>query len=108
MSPFSDLVAGVDRAAQAALGGETITYAPAVGVPVQVTGIFDSQFVLAKGDAHAGVEATGPAIFLRLADLPVDPDVDDPTLTIRGRNYRVIERLRDDLGGIVLVLRSIA
>lgn len=104
---FSDLVEAADRAAMASLGGEIVTYTPQSGEPVQITGIFDAQFSLAKGDVLAGVETLGPAIFFRFSDLPVDPENDDPTLTIRGINYRVIERRPDDLGGIVLALRTI-
>lgn len=104
---FDTLVAQVDRAAQSLLGGELVTYAPAVGVPVSVTGIFDANYVLAKGSAHAGVEALGPAVFFRLEDLPVDPENDEPILTIRSVAYRVLERRPDDMGGIVLALRKI-
>ncbi len=109
---FSALVAAADRAAQAALGGETVTYTPTVGAPppaaVQVTGIFDEQYVLAKGSAEAGVEALGPAVFLRLEDLPTDPEDDEPAITIRSVDYRVIERRPDGIGGIVLALRRSA
>lgn len=72
-----------------------------------VKGIFDEQYVLAKGDAEAGVEARGPAVFFRLADLPDDPEDDDPTLTIRGVDYRVVERRPDGMGGVVLALRKV-
>ena len=105
---FFDLVAKADRAAIALLGGEVVTYKPLVGLAVPVTGIFDSQFVLVKGDAMAGVEAAGPAVFFRLSDLPVDPELDTPTLTIDGLVYRVVERMPDGLGGIVLTLRLVS
>lgn len=104
---FADLVTAADRAAQVALGGELVTYAPEVGAPVEVTGIFDEQYVLAKGSAEAGVETLGPAVFLRLEDLPEDPEDDEPTVTIRGVEYRVVERRPDGLGGIVLALQRI-
>jgi len=104
---FEDAVLAADRAAMSLLGGQLVIYAPAVGAPVTITGIFDKVFVLAKGDAKGGVEASGPAVFFRREDLPVDPEVDDPTLTIGGVAYRVIERMPDDIGGIVLALRSI-
>lgn len=107
---YSDDVEALDRAAMASLGGEAITYTPTVGspppAPVSVTGIFDANFALAKGGANAGVEALVPAVFFRLSDLPTDPNVDDPTLTIRGNVYRVIERMPDDQGGIVLIVRT--
>ena len=45
-------------------------------------------------------------MFFRFSDLPVDPEDDEPTLTIGGVAYRVIERMPDDMGGIVLVIRK--
>lgn len=111
---FDDLVAAADRAAMAALGGVTVTYRPSADVVVTVVetelvGIFDAQYVLAKGSAEAGVETLGPAVFFRLEDLPEDIDLeeDEPTLTIRGVEYRVIERRPDGMGGIVLALRTV-
>lgn len=107
MSPFGDLMAMVDRAVQVNLGGASIVYRPSGGSPVPVIGVFDAQFVLAKGDAEAGVETLGPAVFLRLEDLPTDPEDDEPTLMINGVNYRVIERRPDGIGGVVLALRLV-
>lgn len=108
VSAFAALVEQVDRTAFDLLGGASVIYRPAIGAAVPVTGMFDEQYVLAKGDAHAGVEATlGPAFFARLADLPVDPEQDEPTLTIGQRDYHVIERKPDGLGGILLVLRQV-
>lgn len=104
---FADLVAKMDRSAQSVLGGEPVTYDPSTGPPVVVTGIFDERYVFAKGDADAGVETLGPAVFFRLADLPEDPELDEPTLTIRDVDYRVIERRPDGMGGIVLALRKV-
>ncbi len=104
---FHELVAQADRAAQARLGGELVTYKPQSGPAVEVTGMFDEQYVLAKGTAEAGVETLGLAVFLRLEDLPTHPKDDKPTLTIRGVDYRVTERRPDGIGGIVLALRRI-
>lgn len=105
---FSDLVAAADRAAQKHLGGVAVSYHPEGGPPADVVGIFDEAYQLLKADAEAGVESSGPAVFLRLADLPVDPEDDEPTLVIAGASYRVVERRPDGLGGIVLVLRLAA
>lgn len=113
---YAGLVANADRAAQKLLGGELVTYTPQAGGPEEVTGIFDAQYVLVKGTAEAGVEARGPAVFLRLEDLPTDPEQDEPTITIHAAAnrpaelvgaYRVRERMPDDMGGIVLGLRKI-
>lgn len=108
---FADLIAVADVAVQAALAGdEVITYAPTDGVAVPVEGIFEAQYVLAKGSALAGVEALAPAVFLRRevrSALLVDPEDDDnPTVTVNTVPYRVIERRPDGVGGIVLVLRK--
>lgn len=106
---FEDLVAGIDRIAATALGGEPVIYRPSIEATVTVTGIFDENYTLAKGTAEAGVETLGPAVFLRLEDLPVDPDDDDDvTLEIREVEYRVVERRPDGMGGAVLQLRRIA
>lgn len=102
---FADLVAQTDRAAQEHLGGVTVSYAPAVGDAVEVVGIFDANFVLVRQGGESGVEQVGPVVWLRLADLPVHPDDDDPTLTIGGQDYTVREREPDSMGGIRLLLR---
>lgn len=104
---FVDLVTRIDRAVQRQLGGVSVIYRPELGAPVQVTGVFDAGYVLVEGSAEAGVEARDPSVFLQLADLPRDPDQDEPTLTIGGVDYRVIERKPDGIGGIVLVLRKV-
>jgi len=101
---FLDLVAAADRAAQDLLGGVTVSYAPEVREAVEVQGMFDERYVLVQASAHAGVEQTAPAVFLRLEDLPADPDDDEPLITIGAKTYRVRERQRDGLGGIRLLL----
>lgn len=107
---YDDLVRHSDRMVQSVLGGEVVTYASSVGSPIPVTGMFDSNYVLAKGDSLSGVEATVPAVSFRLEDLPIDPELEPdgfPTLTIRGESYRVIERRPDGMGLVVLVVRRI-
>ncbi|MES2170552.1 MAG: hypothetical protein V4479_07500 [Actinomycetota bacterium] len=115
---FGENVARIDRNAQHLLGGETVIYRPQFGMPVAVVGIFDDSFKLAGGSGanEAGVEARVPTVFLQLADLPVDPDLDNPILTIGGiatgnvmvggTDYRVVERLPADFGSVVLALRK--
>lgn len=107
MSAFDDLVAEMDRAVMAELGGEPVLYRPASGAAVTITGMFDAQYVLAQGDAEAGVGVAGPAVFLRLADLPTDPAIDEPILTIRGTDYHVNDPKPDGIGGILLTLRKV-
>lgn len=105
---FRDLVARADRAAVDHLGGDAVVYRPAIGNgdPVTVTGMFDANYLLVERD-ETGVEQRGPAVFLRLEDLPTHPDEDDPTLTILGADYDVRERRPDGLGGILLLLHLV-
>jgi hypothetical protein len=104
---FADAVAGLDRAVFGTLGGELVTYTPPGGPESgPLSGLFSEEYQLAKGTAEAGVETVGPAVFVRLADLPIDPHVDDASMTIGGVQYRVIEDRPDGMGGVVLVLRK--
>jgi len=121
---FAERVARVDRSVRRILGGEPVIYrigggggmfsaafsAAFAGAPaaheVVVTGIFDAQYVL-QADQTAGVCATAPAVFLQLADLPTDPEVDDPILTIRGVDYRVDHPETAGMGSVVLILRKV-
>lgn len=84
-----------------------LTYKPAAGAAVPVRGIFDANYELAKGSPEAGVSVRVPAVFLRKADLPSDPELDEPILTIAGIDYRVTEVQPDSLTGVVLILRKV-
>ncbi len=95
-------LAAADRAVLQQLGGPVL-YAPTVGEPVEVRGIFDAAYI--KTDAgEAGMVSSGPAVFLRLSDLPSDPEDDEPTITIGGVAYRVREPQKDGAGGVLLLL----
>jgi len=102
---FPDLLAGADRAALTVLGGPVV-YAAQYGAPVAVRGVFDAAYV--RTDALLGsASGSGPAVFLRLADLPSDPAIDvDPTVTVAGVEYRVRETRKDGMGGVVLLLNE--
>jgi len=104
---FADLVTRIDRAAQGFLGGSAVIYRSEFGAPVTVQGIFDASHVFVD-EGEAGVESYGPAVFVRLSDLPVDPSADaDTRVTIAGTEYRVIERKPDSMGGVMLRLHRV-
>lgn len=106
---FGDLLATADRAALGLLG-DLIRYAPQVGDPVDVRGVFDAQFQhpLGLGGARPpGEVVVGPAVFVHLADLPVDPTTDTPVVTVGGVGYRVREVHKDGQGGALLHLLKI-
>jgi len=98
------LVAAMDQVLVGLLGIAT-TYDPAVGAPVSVTGIFDAAYVRAEA-GEAGVSSSGPAVFYRLLDLPVDPEDDEPVITIAGVAYEVSVVQKDGQGGVLLRLHT--
>lgn len=101
---FPELVTAVDRAVQGHLGAVAVVYEPYLAPAVEVQGLFDANYVLVEGGA-VGVESTGPAVWLRLEDLPSDPREDENVkVTIGGTRYTVRERKADGMGGILLVL----
>lgn len=101
---FSDLLANVDRVVLSSFG-DPVTYFPADGDPVELTGVFDAEYVRPEL-GQPGVSTVSPAVFIRLSDLPgLDPVVDTQALVqINGLNYRIWEAKPDGQGGIYLIL----
>ena len=109
---FAALVEQVDRVTLKHFG-EPVVYTSGEGEAVTVKGIFDRNYVAVL----EGVESVGPAVFLRLADLPADPEDDDPRLEIGGMAgstspvgslYEPWRRIRDGLGGMRLLLHKVS
>lgn len=107
MTIFDEHIAAMDGVIITSRLAMNLLYKPASGPAVPVRGIFDANYELAKGNAEAGVSVLAPAVFLRKADLPTDPELDDPILTISGKDYRVVEVQPDSLTGVVLVLKLV-
>lgn len=102
---FPALLAVADRAVRQHLGGAVVYTAGAAagGGVATVDGVFDSVYVRQVA-GQPGVVSTGPAVFLRLEDLPSDPETDQPTITVDGRSYSVREPHKDGIGGVLLLL----
>lgn len=81
------------------------TYTPEDGAPVSVQGVFDAAYVRVDV-GEAGVSSSGPSVFYRLADLPADPELDEPTVAVNGVGYRVVEVKKDGQGGVRLLLHK--
>jgi hypothetical protein len=103
---FFDLVTATDRAVKGHLGGVPVLYAPAAGAVVEVTGIFHEDYQLVE-EGENGVSSLGPAVFLELADLPVDPRQDTPALTIAGFDYTVHEVRPAGMVSVLLLLHVV-
>ena len=99
---FTDLLATADRAVRKHLGG-SITYAPGVGSPVTVDGVFDAAYVIAES-GETGVST----VFLTLDDLPSNPDTDlSATVTVSGTTYSIRETKPDGQGGVLILLHVV-
>ena len=108
---FADNPARCDANVLGLLGSEAVTYAPAVGDPVEVFGIFDENYQLNEDGNTFGVEDAIPSVWLsaaQLALLPEDPRefASNPVLTIRGQDYTIRERPYDSLGGCRILLHE--
>lgn len=92
-----------DETTRDILGG-LVTYTPGVGTAVDVQGIFDAAHV--RVDAgEAGVTSAGPAVFLRLSELPSDPEVDgNARVAVSGTEYTPWSVEKDGQGGVLLRL----
>lgn len=102
---WSTLLGLADGAVSDAFG-ETVTYAPSEGEPVQVSGVFEAAYRLVE-TAEAGVSSTSPAVFFKLADLPANPEEDSPTITIGSSNYSIRECRKDGQGGVLILLHEV-
>jgi hypothetical protein len=94
-----DAAIGSLNAACLSAFGRQVTYQPAGGAPVTITGIVDSGSRLEENSP--GVYA---ALFVRLADLPQPPVCGDE-VEIEGTAYKVFEVEADAAGGARLALR---
>ncbi len=104
---FSQLVSNMDGACSALLGAP-LKYKPASGPEVEVPGIFDENYIDVKASTEHGFNTVGPAAFFRLADLPTDPRLDDPTITApNGKKYTVKAVMPDSMGAVVITLTKV-
>jgi hypothetical protein len=104
-----DFAAHLARADAAAVDhlGSVASYTPEGGEAVEVQGIFDAAYVLVDPGAGPGVSSCGPALFVRMADLPSDPREDEPSIEVAGVQYRVKEVRPDGQGGVLLLLSEV-
>jgi len=106
-----DFAAHIQRVDAVVMGGPTggpVIYTPGMGAAVNVRGVFDAIYV--KVDAgNTGVSGSGPAVFLRLSDLPSDPSDDvSARVTVAAVEYKVREAEPDGMGGVRLLLQVVA
>lgn len=101
---FPELLAGVDKIVRTKLGG-LVTYAPSTGDPVTVNGVFDASYDMVSV-GRAGVSGYAPAVFLTLSDLPSDPTIDTPAITVGSVEYKIREVKPDGLGGVWILLHE--
>jgi len=94
-----DAAMGALNAACLNVFGRQVTYRPAMGASVVVTGILETGARLEE-NAHG----TYALLFLRAADLPAPPERGDE-VQIDGATYKAFEVEADAGGGVKLALR---
>ena len=80
--------------------GRTVTYAPLVGAPFSVVGVFDAEGSRFNADGMQ-LEIASPQLGVRLADFALAPAQGD-SWEIDGVRYRVTDQLPDGQGGSML------
>jgi hypothetical protein len=106
---FSDLLAQVDAATTDHLGDD-ISYVPAVGDPVTISGIFDALYELVD-PRDPGVSMYAPAVGVRLVDLPANPaesssERQGARVVVGSKTYTIREAQPDGKGWVVLILQE--
>lgn len=105
---FPSLLAAADRAALAHLGS-AVRYVAAEGDQVDVVGVFDNAAANAVVQGQE-VASAGPRVFLRLEDLPTDPEREPkgyPQVVIGDATYATRELAKDGQGGVILELAEV-
>jgi hypothetical protein len=101
---FADLIGIVDRLVNQHVGETVRCSRWGVDPWVSVRGVFSAQYQIGQA-LDTGVMSSSPAVFVRVADLPVDPDSDETLIVERGgTQYRVRESQKDGDGGVLLLL----
>ena len=86
--------------------GEEISYVPEGGLALAIQAIVDLNFEQVDPNTGAIVSSNQPMIGVRDLDLPAPPDEGD-RCTVRGLEYRVVERQQDGQGGSRLILKLV-
>lgn len=104
---FADLLRVADQSVRGHLGG-SVVYSPSVGAPVTVPAVFDAAHVRADVGQISAAASVGPAVFVRLEELPSNPEEDTGArITNAGVAYTIHEVHPDGLGGAYLLLHRI-
>jgi hypothetical protein len=84
--------------------GEPITYTPAGGSPIAISGVFDPAYThVTLNDSGIPFTSILPVLGIRMLVLPQAPEQDD-LVTARGLNYIVRDALPDGRGHYKLLL----
>lgn len=78
--------------------GEEVTFTPATGPEITVSGIFDKAYHRAELQGDVAVTTTAPALGCRASSFTGELPAQDDVFTIRGDDYRVVDVDADGLG----------
>lgn len=87
--------------------GQAVTYTPIAGDPASIVAVFDAAYQVVLPGGEAEVDAAGPVLGVRLADLAGAPARGD-AVTIGASAYTVRSVHPDGQGGAKLLLTPAA
>lgn len=105
---FGELLGSLDaRVFERLSGGESIAYRTSALRMTSIRGIFDAVYQ-PLGGGELQVMSSGPAVFVRLEDLPTDPREDrGARVIVDGTHYQIREVQPDGRGGALLLLHEV-
>lgn len=84
--------------------GEEVTFTPAIGPEITVSGIFDKAYQRVEFQGDVPVTTTGPMLGCQASSFTGDIPVQDDIFTIRGIDYRVVDVAADGQGHLNIQL----
>jgi hypothetical protein len=102
---WRDKTRGVMDACKSAFG-ESIVYTPINGSPIELIAIIDEAFEAVDPNVDAIIISQQPMIGIKIDDLPSEPQKGD-LVTMRGKDFKVIEAQTDGQAGTKLLLHKV-
>lgn len=88
--------------------GELVTYQPAAGAPLTVTGVYDRPFLDAELAGGTGVSTTAPVIGVQLSQFSLAPAQGDRLTVLRTGESFIVREVQPDSHGWAKLLLNVS
>jgi hypothetical protein len=86
--------------------GEPVCYQPSVGGNIDITAVFDEDFIAIDPDTEEVISSNAPRIGIKVSDLPFLP-TDKDHVVIGDRRFKVTDSQEDGQGGSTIFLNEV-